>query len=162
MARLIRPGPVDLAGAASAMPAPAAFAARNARRCQRSITLVTTALAALGRRGARVSLATIMAETRALDPAGQGVSESTILRNPACHAAYAAAAPARPRSRSARSISVPPRLARATNADLIDYVLAQRDEIQQLETCLRNLAADNARLRVALEGSPEGRPSPVN
>jgi hypothetical protein len=59
-------------------------------RRQRTVDLVRCALTRLAACKARISLATLAAATRAADPAGQGVSESAILTNPAAYQLYAA------------------------------------------------------------------------
>jgi hypothetical protein len=59
-------------------------------RRQRTVDLVQGALATLVARQARISLATLAAATKAIDPEGQGVSESGILTNQEAYQAYVA------------------------------------------------------------------------
>lgn len=55
---------------------------------QRTIDLVHQAVEALRREKARISLASITAKSRELDPTGAGISESAILTNEAARAYY--------------------------------------------------------------------------
>jgi hypothetical protein len=83
-------------------------------RRERTVGLVRAALEALRRRGERISLATLAAATRAVDPDGCGVSESGILTNPEAYQAYVAVRswqghrPRRSPKRAAYAPTVPP------------------------------------------------------
>lgn len=57
-------------------------------RRQRTVALVRQSIEDLHARGERVSLTTIVARSRQLDPAGRGVSQSAIQRNEAARAEY--------------------------------------------------------------------------
>ena len=59
----------------------------EARR-RRTVQLVEASAEALKAERTTVSLATLAARTRQLDPAGKGVSETTIQRNPEARAIY--------------------------------------------------------------------------
>lgn len=55
---------------------------------QRTVDLVTQAVDTLVAERARISLSTIVARSRQLDPAGKGISQTAILGNPAARAYY--------------------------------------------------------------------------
>lgn len=55
---------------------------------QRTVDLVTRTVAVLLAERARISLGTIVARSRQLDPAGKGISQTAILGNPAARAYY--------------------------------------------------------------------------
>ncbi|MBU3895399.1 hypothetical protein KH388_22150 [Serratia rubidaea] len=58
------------------------------RRIENSVLLVERAIGELLAGKQRISLAAIVQVSRNVDPAGKGVSASTILRNQQCHAIY--------------------------------------------------------------------------
>ena len=57
-------------------------------RIEKSVSLVEGAIDELLVEKQRISLTTIVQASKGIDPAGKGVSASTILRNKQCHALY--------------------------------------------------------------------------
>ncbi|ECA3873186.1 hypothetical protein YQ86_17710 [Salmonella enterica subsp. enterica] len=57
-------------------------------RIEKSVSLVEQAINELSAGQQRISLTTIVKASKNIDPAGKGVSASTILRNKQCHALY--------------------------------------------------------------------------
>jgi len=57
-------------------------------RVEKSVSLVDRAIGELSAGKQRISLSTIVQVSKSIDPAGKGVSASTILRNKQCHALY--------------------------------------------------------------------------
>ncbi|WP_224223562.1 hypothetical protein [Escherichia coli] len=61
---------------------------RQRNRVENSVSLVKRAIDVLLSGRLRISLTTIVLASKSVDPAGKGVSASTILRNRQCHELY--------------------------------------------------------------------------
>lgn len=112
----------------------------TARR-ERTTDLVRTSIDALQKEGKPVSITSVVAISRQLDPQGRGVSESALLRNPEARAHYEAhrtwtaghSQRATPRSRTSEPMRVKPdrdlararrRYLRLSKRDLAERLLA--------------------------------------
>lgn len=125
---------------------PAAFAHRNREEEQRSTALIVQAIASLQKRSVGISLLHLVDEARRGDPSGRGVSQSTIIRNSDCYAAYVAARP--PWVKRLRR-KLPAALAKMTKAELAVALLAARARARESEKIIHQHALDMADLRAA-------------
>jgi hypothetical protein len=126
--------------------APAALVPIYEARRRRTIELVTASIEALRVERLVVSLATIAARSRRLDPGGRGVSETAILRNPEARALYQAqrtAAGRGHRRRSAKEGGALPALPMQVTRDL-GRTRQRYMRLPKAELVERTLAAEQA------------------